>query len=104
MRKEISLTTGENKIKWVAVFVTYNEGVKLPLEDIENIFDEAVMESIERELADSDPLYADDEGDQVPAITIPTLIEAVVNTADADRVALYSLLAELEKMLVKIWG
>lgn len=104
MRKEISVTTKRNESRWAVVFVSYNEGVRLPLEDMGCIFGGRFLESLERDLEDSEPLYVEDEGDLVQVITIPTLIEAVVNTEDADRIALYNLLGVLEDMLVKIWS
>lgn len=101
MRKEISVTTKKNVTKWANIFITYGEGVRLPLEDMENIFGEEFLENLERDLGDSEPLYADDEGDKIQVITIPTLIETSINT---DRIALYGLLEAVEDALVNVWG
>lgn len=101
MRKEISVTTKKNIKKWAVLFVAYGEGVKLPLEDMENIFGEEFLENVEQDMGDSEPLYVDDEGDKIQVITIPTLIEAAINT---DRIALYGLLGAVEDALVNVWG
>lgn len=104
MRKEISVTTKKNVTKWANVFIVYGEGVRLPLEDMENIFGEEFLENVERDLGDSEPLYADYDGDKIQAITIPTLLDGVLSTEDADRIALYSLLGAVEDALVNVWG
>lgn len=102
MRKEICVETG-NKERWACLFVTYGEGVRLPLEDMESIFGGAFLENVEAELEDNKPLYVEDEGDRIPVITIPTLIDAVMNTDAPDKTALYNLLIGVESTLVNIW-
>ncbi len=103
MRKEICVNTGTDE-RWACIFVTYGEGVRLPLEDMENIFGGAFAENVEIELEDNEPLYIEDEGDKVPVITIPTLIDAVMSTDAPDKTALYNLLMAVESTLVNIWG
>lgn len=101
MRKEISVTTKKNVTKWANIFITSGEGVRLPLEDMENIFEEEFLKNVERDMEDSEPLYTDYDGDKIQVITIPTLIEAAINT---DRIALYGLLEAIEDALVNVWG
>lgn len=102
MRKEICVNTRSGEA-WACIFVTYGEGVRLPLEDMENIFGGAFAENVERELEDTEPLYVEDEGDQIPVITIPTLIDAVMSAEAPDKTALYNLLMAVERTLVNIW-
>lgn len=103
MRKEISISTMENKDRWAVVFVSYDEGVRLPLEDMENIFGGSFLENVEKELEDSEPLFFSDDGERIQVITVPTLIDAVITADKPDKIALYNLLGAVEKMLVNIW-
>lgn len=100
MKKTVCIMTMENVKKWANVFVTYGEGVRLPLEDMESIFGAAFLVNVKRELADSEPLYINDDGEMWEAVTIPTLIEAA---RDIDRVALYGILGAVENVLVRVW-
>lgn len=103
MRKEISVTNNENIEKWFSMYVIYGIGVRLPIEDMENLFGGEFLNNVEFLTEDSELLTVNDDGEAVPVITLVTLIHAVVSCKMPDMLMLYGLLQKVEDALVNVW-
>lgn len=103
MRKELSITNNENNEKWFSMYVIYGDGVRLPIEDMENLFGGEFLDNVEFLTEDSEPLIVNDDGEDVPVITLVTLIQAVISCENPDMLTLYGLLQKVEDALVNVW-
>lgn len=102
----LSMCIADGREKSFYICVNHDRGVRLYVQDIQNIFDNSFEGWLDRFHSENEPEYpyeGSEDWAELEIIPVFNAIDMVYSSADTDKALLCNMLDAIENRLVRIW-